>query len=152
MTVTISAPETIRKAVGVRLIRWEWRDYLPEPVVVDECNLHNWKPYSGKLDWSAVEGDADWSVYIVYDDGSDYPLVSVVNTCNPDCKAFNLYADGKLTERPVRSEQIVPTARLFLSVAVARDRLTIGAEHYEQLGVVMTKKPATLRIVGKYNG
>lgn len=152
MTVTLSAPETVRKAVGVRLVRWDYSNYQVSSAIVAECNLHNWKPYAAKLDWSALEGCNDFSVFIVYDDGSDFPLVSVINNDCADYTAFNISSEGLLTERSVSAAQIVPMARLFLSVAVTRDKLTIGAEHYEQVGVILTKKPATLRIVGRRDG
>jgi hypothetical protein len=135
----IDAPETIKMPVSVRLFCKDNGGWA------DECNLHNWKPYSGKLDWSGIEDSKDWCVEVIYDDGSDFPLAAV--RIDGDDHAVCIIApDGKLKTRLVTVNQIIPTVRVFVSTQVVRGGLKIGEKHFEQLGVVTTAKPPVMLI------
>jgi hypothetical protein len=144
MSVTIDAPETIKTPVAIRLICND------KPGCADECNLHDWKPYSDKLDWSGVADSKNWYVNVIYDDGSDFPVIAV-RMEGDEHTATTLSPGGYEKKRSVTVEQIIPTVRLFLSVAVVKDNLKIGHKSFEQLGEIVTAKPSMLFIRGNHD-
>lgn len=101
------------KAVGIKLTTYRHSDYV---------DLNNWQPMASKLDWSIINGLRHWFVLVKYDDGTYRELCKIfANSTHCGDYARRIYCDGKESAKLVLSaDAIIPTVRLFVSVAVSR--------------------------------
>jgi hypothetical protein len=140
MSVTIEAPVTVIKAIGLRLI------YKDRNEQVDSCDLSKWKVLAGKLAWDRVASSVGFDVLVDYENGLAQQLVSADYIGFGD-HVVSVICGGKLqSQRVIPAEQIISTVRLFVSCQVARRKLDIRVKDFEQLGAFVQDYPITMVI------
>jgi len=132
--VTVDAPETVKAVVGLRLV---CRDRNED---ADYTDLSKWRVMAGKLDWDRIADSENYAVLANYGAPVEVSVLEVTAGCG-DHRVLVVQPDGSRVERIIPAEQVLPTARLFVSCLVRRKRLEVRFKRFEQLGAHFTYVP-----------
>ena len=136
---TLDAPVTTVKAKRLQLVCNDREE------VVSECGFSNWQIMANKLAWSAVSGSSSFTVWVGYEDESDWTLADVRVGKGDHYAIFRF--DGKPESgRIITDADILPVVRLFTSCMVIQKRLMVTYKSFEQLGMLRQEAPPVLVI------